>query len=409
MKLAYTAFDGRGQSVTGTLECPDAMAAAEVLRGQGLYLADLAEAEVATARPRQRGARRFGRRQTLKRLAVLTRQLCVLTSSGTPLVDALGSLGRQTAPGPWQDLLTGLRVRVEQGEALSDAMAAYPEVFDPATCSLVTAGECSGKLPQMLDRLAVLKRRQLAVFNTVTGALIYPCLLVIVATAIFVMLLTFIVPRFAGLFASLDVPLPPSTQALFRASQIFRTTWPVLLILGIGAVFGLVAGLRRPAGRRLRDTLVLKVPYMGSVIKGFATARICRLLGVLLSGQVPLLRALTLVRAAAANVHYQDLVSRACDQVARGEPLSQAFSDPFLIAPSVHEAIRSGEQSGQLDRLLLEIAGFLDDENEVIVRSLTSILEPVILIVMGLLVGAVAVSMFLPLFDLTAMTQGGRL
>jgi len=288
-------------------------------------------------------------------------------------------------------------------------MSAYPGVFDPATCSLVTAGEHSGKLPQMLDRLATLKRRQLAVFNTVVGALIYPCLLVAVSTTIFILLLTFIVPRFASLFASLDVPLPASTQVLLRASQVLRTTWPVLVVLLAAGVFGLVAGLRRPAGRRLRDTLVLKVPFVGSVIKGFATARICRLLGVLLNGQVPLLQALSLVRSAAANVHYQDLVSKACDQVARGEPLSQAFSDPWLVSPSVHEAIRSGEQSGQLDRLLLEIAGFLDEENEVIVRSLTSILEPVILIVMGLVVGAVAVSMFLPLFDLTAMTQGGRL
>jgi type IV pilus assembly protein PilC len=408
MKLEYTAFDGTGKGVTGTLECPDPTAAAEILRGRGLYLADLAEAKAESDRPRPRRSGRLGRRQTLKHVAMLTRQLCVLTSSGTPLVDALAALERQTRPGPWQDEVAGLRLRVEEGKALSEAMAASPWVFDAVTCSLVTAGESSGHLPEMLDRLAQLKRRQLSVLNTVTGAMIYPCMLVVLATVIFIMLLVFIVPRFAMLFATLDVPLPPSTRVLVRASEIFRGTWWVFLILTLGAVVGLVKGLRSPAGRRLKDTLVLKLPYVGDVVKGFATARIVRLLGVLVSGHVPLLNALALIRGAVPNVHYEALVSTAHDQVARGEPLSQAFSDPFLVTPSVHEAIRSGEQSGQLDRLLLEIAGFLDDENEVIVRSLTSVMEPVILIVMGLLVGAVAVSMFLPLFDLTAMTQGGR-
>jgi len=408
MKLAYTAYDGTGKTVTGTLDCPDAMAAADTLRDQGLYVANLVEAKAEPAHAQQQGrSRSVGRRQTLKNVAVLTRQLCVLTSSGTPLVDALAALERQTRPGPWQDVIVGLRLRVEQGQALSEAMAACPEVFDAVTCSLVAAGEFCGKVPEMLDRLAHLKRRQLAVLNAVTGALIYPCMLVVLATALLLMLLFFVVPRFAMLFTTLDVPLPPTTRLLVRASEVFRGYWPIILTLAVGAVYGVILGLRRPTGRRIKDTLLLKVPYVGDIVRGFATARIIRLLGVLLTGQVPLLQALVLIRGAVTNVHYEALVSTAHDQVAQGEPLSQAFSDPFLVSPSVHEAIRSGEQSGQLDKLLLEVAGFLDDENEVIVRSLTSIMEPVILVVMGLLVGAVAISMFLPLFDLTAMTQGG--
>jgi type II secretory pathway component PulF len=412
MKLEYTAYDGSGKGVTGTLECPDAAAAADILRGRGLYVANVGQAQAepaaGTGRRRRGGPKAMGRRKTLKHVAILSRQLCVLTSSGTPLVDALSALERQTPPGRWHEEMAALRERVEQGKALSEAMAAAPEVFDAVACSLVTAGESSGHLPDMLDRLSQLKRRQLSVLNAITGAMIYPCLLVTVATAIFLMLLIFIVPRFAMLFSSLDVPLPPTTRVLVQASGLFRHYWPVVLIVVAGLVTGVIVGLRSPAGQRFKDTFVLKVPYMGQIVKGFATARIVRLLGVLLSGHVPLLNALVLIRGAVANVHYDALIAKAHDHVARGEPLSQAFSDPFLVTPSVHEAIRSGEQSGQLDRLLLEIAGFLDEENEVIVRSLTSIMEPVILVVMGLLVGAVALSMFLPLFDLTAMTQGGR-
>jgi type IV pilus assembly protein PilC len=149
------------------------------------------------------------------------------------------------------------------------------------------------------------------------------------------------------------------------------------------------------------------VPYIGRVVRSFSTARIVSLLGVLMQAHIPVLEARKLVRQSAGNIHYERIVLKAENCVSKGEPMSAAFADAALISPSVHEAIRSGEESGELDRLLLNIASFLDEENEVIICSLTSIIEPVILILMGLLVGLVSVCMFLPLFDLTAMTQGG--
>ena len=180
--------------------------------------------------------------------------------------------------------------------------------------------------------------------------------------------------------------------------------------MGIALAAALVAtvvSLRTPKGRRLRDTVTLKLPCIGNIAKSLITARIIYLLGVLIEGHVQVLEALRLVRRAAGNAHYAELVAKAQKHVAEGELLSLSFSDTYLISPCVHAAIQSSEQSGQLDRLLLSIAGFLDDENETILRSLTSIIEPVILVVMGILVGLIAISMFLPLFDLTAMTQGG--
>ena len=407
MKLAYTAYDSSGEAITGTVESADVATATETLRHKGLYVAQITESASATGKRERKLALRPRGGQRIKKPAVFARQLCVLVSSGTQLMEALGALERQAKPGPWRDTICDLRAKVEQGTSLSAAMEDHPEYFDPVYCSLVAAGESSGRLTEMLDHLAGLKQKQLRVRNSIVGALIYPSMLVVLAVGIFTLLLAFVVPRFAGLFETLDVPLPATTQTLVTISGVFRGFWWAALLVLIGAIIAIVAYLRTPNGKRFRDTSILNLPYIANITKSIATARIVSLLGVLLEGHVPILKALRLTRDAAGNVCYADLVKNAEEQVAKGEPLSLAFSDTKLISPSVYEAIRSGEQSGQIDRLLLNVADFLDDENEVVIRSLTTIIEPVILVVMGLLVGLIAISMFMPLFDLTAMTEGG--
>lgn len=411
MKLAYKAYDSSGKATTGTIECADVTAAAETLRRKGLYVAELTEPPSPAAKGKSKliGRARLNRAQRIKNLAVLARQLCVLISSGTQLPEALDAISRQTKPGPWRDTISDLRSRVEQGAPLSEAMQAHPEHFDSIYYGLIAAGESTGGLVEMLDRLATLKQKQLRVRSSIVGALIYPSLLVVLAVGIFSLLLLFVVPRFAMLFDTLDVPLPASTQVLVDASRAFRSYWWVAGLFVIGTVVSLHFYLRTPDGNRFRDTAILRLPYIGSIAKSLATARIVRLLGVLMTSHVPVLRALELIRHAAGNVHYAELIGKAQEYVTKGELISLAFCDMNLISPSIHEAIRSGEQSGQLGRLSLNIADFLDDENEVTIRSLTSIMEPVVLIIMGVLVGLVALSMFMPLFDLTSMTQGAAL
>jgi type II secretory pathway component PulF len=408
MKLSYTAYDNGGQSRAGTIDCPDMLSATETLRRQGLYVADITEAaETSSPASSPAGRRRRARGHKLQHIAVFTRQLAVLLATGTPLVEALGALERQAKAGSWRDTVVALRSRIEDGASLSQAMEADPGSFDPVYTALVSAGESSGQLATMLERLAGLKQKQLHLRNAVVGAMIYPCLLLTVVGLVFAMLLVFIVPRFAMLFQSLDVPLPPSTKVLVWCSTAFRATWPIILVLVGAAITAVVHFLKRPAGRQFRDTLLVRLPYVGPITQSIATARIVRLLSVLLSGHVPVLEALRLMEPAAGNIHYSTLLAKARDHVSKGEPLSLAFNDARLISPSVYEAVRSGEQNGQIDRLMLNMADFLDDENEITIRSLTSILEPVILIAMGLVVGLVAVSMFMPLFDLTAMTGRG--
>lgn len=407
MKLAYTAYDGTGKTVTGVIDAADATAGMDMLRHKGLYVSEIAASAADAAKIPRIRRRRHSPGQRLKDVAWFSRQLHVLLCSGTQLADALHALERQTRPGPWRQVVSGLRGRVEEGTSLSEAMEPYRDYFDPIYRSLIAAGESSGHLLEMLDQLAVLKQKQLRIRHSVVGALIYPCMLLTVGGAIFAMLLVFVIPRFAGLFQTLDVPLPASTAVLMTASEIFRGFWWLILLAMAGLTGSLIAYLRTADGRSRWDTLVVRLPYVGGIVRSFATARIISLLGVLMRAHVPLLDALRLVRLSAGNLRYQEIVSKAEDCVTRGEPMSAAFADPALISPSVHEAIRSGEDSGEIDRLLINVAAFLDEENEVVVRSLTSIIEPVILIIMGLLVGLVSICMFMPLFDLTSMTQPG--
>ena len=409
MKLVYQAFDTAGKSTSDVIEATDASEAMETLRRQGLYVTEIKPAPAGSAPGvPAAGRRRMGRGRLLKNLAMFTRQLSVLMTSGTPLVQALGALERQSSDKSWRHVIASLRVKVEEGATLSAAMEAHGDVFDPVCRSLISAGESGGSFDEMLDRLATLTRRQMHVRNAVIGALIYPAMLVVVAVSVLTTMLLFVLPRFATLFETLDVALPPTTKILMALSDFLRAYWWSVPVVGLVGFVGARAWVRSAPGRRWLDGFVLKLPAVGPIVKNFAVARIARVLGVLINGRVPLLEALSLARSTARNLNYVDLVARAEEAVTRGSTMSSAFAVGNLVSPSLCEAIKSGEQSGQMGPLLLSIADFLDEDNEVVLKSLTSILEPAILIGLGVLVGFVALSMFMPLFDLTSMTQGGH-
>ncbi len=407
MKLAYTAYDQQGEAVAGTIDSADVVAATETLRSKGLFVAQITESIATPEKVTRKRRLNLKGGKKMKNLTVFTRQLSVLIRSGSQLTEALSALEKQTRNGPWRSVIADLNTRVNEGSALSEAMEVNSEYFDPVYCSLIATGESSGHLVEMLDRLATLKQKQLRIRKSIVGALIYPIILVTLSIAIFTLLLVFVIPRFSVLFETLSVPLPASTQILVNISEFVRRFWWAIGLCLIAILIGFVAFLRTPKGQRSRDTIILKLPCIGNIAQNLITARVVYLLGVLMEGHVKVLEALRLVRRAAGNIHYAELISKAEKDVSEGDLLSRAFSDTHLISPCVHAAIQNGEQSGQLDDLLLNIADFLDEENETILRSLTTIIEPLILIIMGVLVGLMAVSMFLPLFDLTSITQGG--
>ena len=403
MRFAYDAITRDGRKVHGVADARDVAEAGDVLRRQALYVTDLRAATAADAVAPARSPTRGGGRR-LRNVAMFTRQLHVLVLTGTPLAEAIAALERQATEPAWRAVLAGVRSKVEEGASLSVALTAFPEAFDAVCCGLVAAGESGGNLDAMLDRLALLVRKQLHARTAIIGAMVYPCLLVVVAVGVLLTLMLFVLPRFTQLFKTLDTPLPPTTQLLMDLSGVLQAYWWAIPIVAVGGGVGGRLWLRSGSGRRAVESALLRLPRVGPITRNFATARLTRLLGILVGGKVPLLEALSLTRDSMTHHRYAALLARAGESVTRGEPLASAFGDGDLIAANVQEAVRSGERTGQLGQLLNTIADFLDEENEVVLRSLTSILEPMILVVLGVLVGFIAISMFMPLFDLTAAT-----
>jgi len=407
MKLAYQAFDQSGQLISGVIDANDSVEATERLHRNGVFISQIHEVSDESVKPKRSGVSRFGHGKRLKILAFFSRQLYVLISNGTPLAEALEAAQRQAKDEEWQSVITDIITRVKSGSSLSKAMAQHPAYFDDVYRNLIEVGETGGNFGPMLERLADLTQKKTYVRGQVLAAMIYPALLIVVSLAVLGVMLLVVLPRFVELFETLDVALPPTTAALVWLSGMLQSYW----WLGIGVIVGLPIGIKKllstPGGKRVLDTAVLRLPQIGPITRSFASASIARLLGVLLESHVPLVDALGLCQRSVRNGHYATLLTTAQENVTRGEPISSAFADETLIVGPVYEAIRIGERSGQVGHLLLNIAGFLDDENNVVLRGLTSILEPLILIVLGVLVGFVAVSMFLPLFDLTSMASGG--
>lgn len=406
MKLSYRGFDKSGKAVSGTVEAADRHEAGEQLLKRGIYVSEIGETRAAAPPVNSGGGFGGGKRQD--QLAVFLRQLAVLVSTGTTLVDAIASLERQQKAGPWKVTLAALRERVEEGVQLSDAMAHYPAYFDGVCRSLVAAGESGGKLDVMLQRLSGFVRQRVKVRKQVVGAMVYPCLLIVVAFVVTSAMIGFVLPRFEGLFTTLSAELPPTTAFLMAVSRVVRAYWYLFVGGLVGGPVGLYFWLGTGSGRRFREQFALRAPQLGKLTRGFATARIARVLGVLLDGKVPMLDALRLTGQAVGHSSYAALIAKAEEAVTRGESVSHVLADPRLIDPSACEAIRSGERTGQVSAVLLSVAYHLDEDNEVMLKTVTGLLEPLILIGLGVVVGAMAISMFLPLFDLTATGGGGH-
>ncbi len=414
MKVNCIAFDRAGKRVQQLVEADTVAEAIEQLRGKGYFVTETHEqgASGGTAAGAAAGggalalvSRRGG---SLKDLTSFFRQLSILVSTGTPVVEALGSLERQALPGSgWQKTLADIKVRVEQGASLSDAMEHHGRVFDAVCRSLIAAGESGGQLPSMLQRLSALTRQKQHTRSMIVGAMVYPCVLIVVSVSVLITMIVFVMPRFQGLFETLGADLPASTKVLMGAGAFMRQWWWALLVgAGVGGFF-IKMWLASADGRRWWHRAVIRLPILGVMTRSFATARVCRVLGVLLEGRVPLLDALALTRESVPNVHYQDMIEESEAEVARGENISSIFASSGLVQRSICEALRSGEKSGQMGPVLSGLADYLDEDNEVTLKSLTSILEPLILVGLGLVVGAVALSMFMPLFDLAAASSGG--
>lgn len=422
MKFLCSGYDASGRALRETIDAPDQAAAVDALRRRGLFVtecesadAELDEAQADIDLPtradhapfHERIRFAFGRGRRLKHVSGFLRQLSVLVATGTPLADAVLSLERQASEEEWRGVLVRIRHALEEGRGFHEALTEHPEHFDAVCCSLVAAGEQGGNLQAMLDRLSKLARQQQKIRSTLRGAMVYPALLVVVSIVVLMAMLLFVMPRFEGLFKTLNAPLPPTTKALMWLSGAIVTYWYAAAAGVLALIAAVTYAVVGSAAAQIRQRLAVTAPVVGKVTRSFVTARIARVLGVLLEGKVPLLDAIKLTRRASGNIMYAALLARVEQAVTKGDSVSNSLADSALVDPAIVEALRSGERTGQVAPVLLSVADFMDEDNEVLLRSVTSIIEPLILIVLGLLVGAMAVSMFLPLFDLTAAGSGG--
>jgi type II secretory pathway component PulF len=403
MSYAYNGFDAGGKPITGTIDASGAAEAIEALRKRGIFTTSVqaADAGIANAAAVVRGGH-----AGLQDISQFYRQLSVLIATKTPLLQALIVVEKQTKAPSLRATVGELSKRVEEGESLAAAMASNPGVFDTVARSMVAAGEAAGMLDKMLASLAVLVRRQLTVRRQVVGTLTYPVILITVSFCVVIALLVAVLPQFAEMFKSLQTPLPPTTKLLMWIGEMLRAQWMFVVPAALAAGFGLFRLIRSPRGLGAIDAYLVTAPRIGPMRRSFAVASFCRLLGTLIDARVPMLDAIRLTRESIRCKPYADLLLTAEAAVERGQPLADALTNDALVDPAVTAAISSGERSGRVGPVLLQVAEFMDEDNEQFMKLLSTILEPLVLAVVGILVGGIAISMFLPLFDLAA-TAGG--
>ncbi len=343
----------------------------------------------------------FGGGVKAKELAIFTRQFSVMIDAGLPLVQCLEILASQQENKTFQKVLTGTRSAVEGGSNLSTAMKQYPKVFDPLYSNMVEAGETGGILDTILQRLSTYIEKNVKLKAAVKSALIYPIGVLSIAGAVITLLLWKVVPIFATLFAGLGVDLPLPTKIVIALSHFVGSIFGLLIFVSlIAGIFGLKIWYGTPSGRFVLDTIVLKLPVLGILMRKIAVARFTRTLGTLIASGVPILEGLDITAKTSGNA----VVERALNQVRKsleeGKSLTEPLKESEVFPGMVTQMIAVGEQTGAMDAMLQKIADFYEDEVDVAVKDLLTALEPIMIVFLGLVVGGVVISMYLPLFSL---------
>lgn len=337
----------------------------------------------------------------LREIAVVTRQLATMVDSGLSVVRSLGILASQVENPALAKILGEVRLDLEHGSSLSAACAKHPKAFSELFCTLVQAGEVSGNLDEVLGSLADTIEKQAQLNRTIRSAMTYPSVVLSVMVIIFTAMIIFIVPVFQNLFTSLGGKLPLPTQILIKLSQIMTSIWMLLIIaLIIGGIIGLKKWIATEDGRRKWDRLMLKPPVFGPLFHKVALARVTGTLASLISSGVPILESLDICADTAGNVTVGDVLREAKNGVREGRPLADPLREHEDIIPTlVVQMVEVGEQTGALDGMLKKVAEFYDQEVEVTVNNLTALLEPLLTVVMGVGVGIMVISLYLPMFS----------
>lgn len=396
----YQAISGAGRQTTGIIEADSPAAARRRLREQGLHPVTVGESAVSGMAARDVRLRTLIKRKPAEEVNLLTRQLAVLLEAGMPIVDALSAVLEQVDTPRLERVIHELRDNVKQGATLGDALAAHPKEFSDLYVNMVRAGESSGALEAVLFRLADYLQNQIRLASRIKSALAYPIIMCTFGFAVIAFLMTFAIPKISQVFTDLGKNLPTITTVLIKTSTAVRDYWLLALVVLVAVMTALNRYIKTPSGRRRWDWLRLNTPVFGDLSRKLAMSRFSRTLGTLVEGGLTLMPALDIVKRIVQNVILEDAVDEARKAVRRGQDLATPLRESGLFPPMLVHMVALGERSGQLEKMLLRVADAYEEETETKVSTLMSLLEPVIILVMGVFVAFLVLAILLPIVDI---------
>ncbi len=395
--FVYTGRTRGGQTITGEMDAPTREAVVGKLRTQQIIATNV------RGKPRDITIPGFGGGVDEKEIVVFTRQFATMIDAGLPLVQCLEILASQQDNKVFKKTLTEIRQSVEGGLTFAAALKQHPKIFTSLYANMVEAGEAGGILDTILNRLAVYMEKAMALKKRVKSAMIYPSTIVSVAVLVVIFLLIFVIPTFKSMFEGFGAALPLPTQIVLELSRIVR----LYALHGLGVIIAMVVGIRMwyktPSGRLAIDSFLLKTPVFGILIRKVAVAKFTRTLGTLISSGVAILDGLEITARTAGNKVVEGAVLRTRASIAEGKTISEPLKASGVFPPMVVQMIAVGEQTGALDAMLGKIADFYDEEVDSAVSNLTALLEPMLMVFLGVVIGGVVIAMYMPIFKLVTV------
>jgi type IV pilus assembly protein PilC len=399
--FAYTAINSQGFRTDGEIHAPTADAAREQLRIRGL----LAETLEELASAGEDGVKNAFKKIKPKSLQVFSRQFATMIEAGLSVVAALVILEEQTDDRYLAVVIHELRADVEGGLLLSQAMERHPKVFERLFVSMVEAGEAAGILDQVLDRMAFQIERQTKLKSRVKGAMMYPMMVMIFASLVLTGMLLFLVPFFTKVFATLGGTLPTLTLYVVAVSNFLKHDWYIIFPFIGASIFGFKRWKKTTNGKKVWDRFTLKIPKIGDVVLKVTMARFSRTFSTLVAAGVDIIRAIEITATTAGNWVVESALLEAKNKVHEGVPISQPLVENPVFPPMVSQMIKVGEETGELDKMLGKIADFYEEEVDASISTLTSIIEPLMMIGVGMMVGVIIIAMYMPMFKMLSLVK----
>lgn len=398
-RYAFSAKTAAGVVSRGEIEATTEADARVRLRGQGLDVITITRTG-AGAKVQARSASFFDARVKPRDLQIFTRQFATLINAGIPVVDSLKILSEGLRPGPLRESSSHVKTQIENGRRLAESMAQRPQVFDKLFCNMIQAGEEAGILDSILHRLALYLEKSEKIRNQVKGAMVYPAVIIVVAILVITGILIFIIPRFQEFYSQAGKAPPALTMMVVGVSHILVSYWYVVLGVFIGAPIFFTQWVASPSGRDSFDRFLMKAPLFGEVVRKSSVARLSRTLSTLLSSGVGLLEAIDISARTAGNVVIEQAMLRSKESVSAGRPFASPLAKEKVFPDMVVQMIAIGETSGTLDQMLGKIADFYEDEVENAVKAMTSLIEPLLMVVLGGIIAFIVIAMYLPIFNM---------